>query len=115
MKEKTQSPSAMDHFLFVAWQKKETVDVFLRSAKRLTGRIKGFDRYSILLDQYGVESLVFKSAVLAVRKPKHRRALVSNRFGRDLAVTGATDPATAATLRPSTEGIPRSQIIKADD
>ena len=74
MKEKTQSPGAMDHFLFIARQKRDTVDVFLRGATRLTGRIKGFDGYSILLlDQDGVESLVYKSAVATVRKFKHKR------------------------------------------
>ena len=73
MNEKAHSAGAMDHFLFVARQKKETVEVFLRGATRLTGRIKGFDGYSILLDQDGVESLVYKSAVATVRKLKHTR------------------------------------------
>ena len=81
MREKTQSPGAMDHFLYMARQKRETVDVFLRGATKLTGRIKGFDGYSILLDQDGVESLVYKSAVATVRKFKYKRFSVPNRFG----------------------------------
>lgn len=43
-----------------------TVAVWLVSGKRLVGRIKGYDRFTLLLEHAGADHLVFKHAVATV-------------------------------------------------
>jgi host factor-I protein len=46
------------------------IAVWLTSGKRLIGRIKGHDRFTILLDQGGTDQLVFKHAIATVGPPR---------------------------------------------
>jgi host factor-I protein len=46
------------------------ITVYLVSGIRLIGRIKGFDRYSILLDAGQQEMLIFKHAISTIARPK---------------------------------------------
>ena len=62
--------SALEHYLHEARLHGHTVQVFVRNGVKLTGRIVGFDKYSILLNRDGVDSLIFKSAVTTVNRRK---------------------------------------------
>lgn len=46
------------------------VAVWLVSGKRLVGRIKGHDRFTIVLDQGGTDQLIFKHAIATVGPPR---------------------------------------------
>lgn len=43
-----------------------TVAVWLVSGKRLVGRIKGYDRFTLLLEHAGADHLVFKHSVATI-------------------------------------------------
>ena len=47
------------------------VAVFLASGKRLVGRIKGFDRFTILLESSYGEQIIFKHAISTVSLAHH--------------------------------------------
>ncbi|RMG47552.1 MAG: RNA chaperone Hfq [Acidobacteria bacterium] len=42
------------------------VAVWLVSGKRLIGRLRGYDRYTIVLDHGGAEHVVFKHAIATI-------------------------------------------------
>lgn len=46
------------------------VNVFLTSGVKLSGRIKSFDKFSLLLESDGGEQLVFKHAIATVSAAK---------------------------------------------
>ncbi|UCF66439.1 MAG: RNA chaperone Hfq [Acidobacteriota bacterium] len=43
-----------------------TVAVWLVSGKRLVGKIKGFERFTVVLEHGGADHLVFKHAVATI-------------------------------------------------
>lgn len=43
-----------------------TVAVWLVSGKRLVGRVRGYDRFTILLEHAGAEQIVFKHAISSI-------------------------------------------------
>ena len=45
---------------------KTVVTVFLNSGKKLTGRIKSFDKYTLLLENHQGELMIFKHAISTV-------------------------------------------------
>lgn len=45
---------------------RETVTVYLTNGKKLVGRIKSFDKYTVLLDSPYGEQIVFKHAISTV-------------------------------------------------
>ncbi len=59
-----------DAFLNALRRDHVSVTVYLVSGIRLIGRIKGFDRYSILLDAGQQEMLIFKHAISTITRPK---------------------------------------------
>lgn len=46
------------------------IAVWLTSGKRLVGRLRGHDRFTIVLEQGGTEQLVFKHAIATVGPPR---------------------------------------------
>ncbi len=55
-----------DAFLNTARREKDTVTVHLMNGATLTGRIKSFDRFSVLLEQGREEQLIFKHAISTI-------------------------------------------------
>jgi host factor-I protein len=53
-------------FFNAARRQKAIVTVFLGSGKRLSGRIKSFDRYTLLLESPQGDQIVFKHAISIV-------------------------------------------------
>jgi host factor-I protein len=61
-----ESRNLQNDFFNTARKEKSIVTVFLGSGKKLTGRIKSFDKFTLLLEgQYG-EQIVFKHAISTV-------------------------------------------------
>jgi len=55
-----------DPFFYQLRKESKTVHVYLVSGKRLTGIIRRFDRYSVILENHGQEQLVYKHAVASI-------------------------------------------------
>jgi host factor-I protein len=55
-----------DSFLNNARKEKGLVTIYLLSGVKLTGRIKSFDKYSLVLETNNQEQLIFKHAISTV-------------------------------------------------
>jgi host factor-I protein len=55
-----------DAFLNTVRREKTTVSIYLLNGAKLTGRIRSFDKFSILLDTGSQEQLIFKHAISTV-------------------------------------------------
>lgn len=55
-----------NEFFNTARRERSTVAVFLANGKKLTGRIKSFDKFTILLESPQGEQMVFKHAISTV-------------------------------------------------
>jgi len=65
-----------DAFLNNARKDKTTVTLYLTSGAKLTGRIKSFDKYSVVMETSNQEQLIFKHAISTVvtSRPSHTSA-----------------------------------------
>lgn len=55
-----------DSFLNTARKDKAPITIYLLSGVKLTGRIRSFDKYSVVLDTNNQEQLIFKHAISTV-------------------------------------------------
>ena len=55
-----------DSFLNTARREKLSVTIYLVSGVKLTGKIKSFDKYSLVLETNNQEQLIFKHAISTV-------------------------------------------------
>jgi host factor-I protein len=55
-----------DPFFYQLRKEARTVHVYLVSGKRLTGILRRFDRYAVILENHGQEQLVYKHAVASI-------------------------------------------------
>jgi host factor-I protein len=55
-----------DPFFYQLRKDARPVHVYLVSGKRLTGILRRFDRYAIVLESHGQEQLVYKHAIASV-------------------------------------------------
>lgn len=67
MENKPQAPqNIQDVYLNTVRRDKNTVTIFLMSGVKLIGRIKAFDKYSVILEANSQEQLIFKHAISTV-------------------------------------------------
>ncbi len=76
-----------DSFLNNARKDKVVLTIYLMSGVKLSGRIKSFDKYSLVLETNNQEQLIFKHAVSTVVTQKTSHSYVS---GAPAAVHSAT-------------------------
>src|SRR6266581_6259785 len=55
-----------DSFLNTARKERLSITIYLMSGVKLTGRIRSFDKYSVVLEANGQEQLIFKHAISTV-------------------------------------------------
>ncbi len=55
-----------DSFLNTARKDKALITIYLLSGVKLTGRIRSFDKYSVVLETNNQEQLIFKHAISTV-------------------------------------------------
>ena len=62
-----------DSFLNTARKDKAPITIYLLSGVKLTGRIRSFDKYSVVLESNNQEQLIFKHAISTVvlNRPGH--------------------------------------------
>jgi host factor-I protein len=88
-----------DSFLNTARKERLSITIYLLSGVKLTGRIRSFDKYSVVLEANGQEQLIFKHAISTVvmgRAISHA-AHPSHSDGKAVAAPGAATPAAPAT------------------
>jgi len=70
--EKQGSQNIQDAFLNTLRREKAVVTIHLLHGATLTGRLKSFDKFSVLLDATGQEFLIFKHAIATVTHAPRR-------------------------------------------
>jgi host factor-I protein len=76
-----------DTFLNTVRKDKTPITIYLVSGVKLTGKIRSFDKYSVLLENNSQEQLIFKHAIStvvsnrSVMHGEHRPAAVSSGIG----------------------------------
>jgi host factor-I protein len=73
MENKPAAQSIQDTFLNNARKERNSITIYLMSGVKLTGRIRSFDKYSVVLETSNQEQLIFKHAIstVAVAKAGH--------------------------------------------
>jgi host factor-I protein len=59
-----------DAFLNTVRREKTTIVIYLVNGAKLTGRIRSFDKFSILLDAGSQEQLIFKHAISTISQTR---------------------------------------------
>jgi len=73
---KSTPQNIQDAFLNTVRREKETVTIYLMNGAKLSGRIRSFDKYSVLLESASQEQLIFKHAISTIqhaRRPGEHR------------------------------------------
>ena len=91
--EKAPSQNIQDAFLNTARRERMTVLIHLLHGATLSGRIKSFDKFSVLLDVGGQDFLIFKHAISTISQEQRRRS----DFASSTSSTTTTAPTTAST------------------
>ncbi len=71
--EKTAGQNIQDAFLNTARRDKTTITINLLPGSALTGRIRSFDKFSVLLDVNGQDFLIFKHAISTITIERKRQ------------------------------------------
>ena len=79
-----------DSFLNTARKERTSITIYLLSGVKLTGRIRSFDKYSVVLETNNQEQLIFKHAISTVA------------MGRTVHGPGERPTVMSATASPST-------------
>ena len=66
MDTRTAPQNIQDAFLNAARREKESVTIYLMNGAKLTGRIRSFDKFSLLLESGQQEHLIFKHAISTI-------------------------------------------------
>ncbi|HEY0048225.1 MAG TPA: RNA chaperone Hfq [Pyrinomonadaceae bacterium] len=90
--EKAPSQNIQDAFLNTARRERMTVLIHLLHGATLSGRIKSFDKFSVLLDVGGQDFLIFKHAISTISQEQRKRT----DFAPAAASTTTTTSATTA-------------------
>jgi host factor-I protein len=87
-----------DSFLNTARKERLSVTIYLLSGVKLTGRIRSFDKYSVVLEANGQEQLIFKHAIstIVIGRIGSHSAHVAHPEAKAAAAAGAASPAAAS-------------------
>jgi len=66
MDNKPAQQNIQDSFLNTARKERHNITIYLVSGVKLTGRIRSFDKYSVVLETGNQEQLIFKHAISTV-------------------------------------------------
>lgn len=70
MENKPATQNIQDTFLNAARKERSSITLYLMSGVKLTGRIRSFDKYSVVLETNNQEQLIFKHAISTVAVAK---------------------------------------------
>ena len=82
-----------DSFLNTARKDRLNITIYLVSGVKLTGRIRSFDKYSVVLDTNNQEQLIFKHAISTVvlNKGSHHAAQAAGSATNDAGTPSAEE------------------------
>ena len=74
MEAKPAQQNIQDSFLNTARKERHNITIYLVSGVKLTGRIRSFDKYSVVLETSNQEQLIFKHAIstVVIARAAHR-------------------------------------------
>jgi host factor-I protein len=61
-----QPPNIQDTFLNNARRERMSVVVYLMNGPKLSGKIKSFDRFAVIMEIGGVDQMIFKHAISTI-------------------------------------------------
>ncbi len=93
-----QAQNIQEAFLNNARKDKTFLTIYLMSGVKLSGRIKSFDKYSVILETNNQEQLIFKHAISTV--------VVSKPF---------QTPAHSNAASAGTHGIPGAPLVESEN
>ncbi|MDT5294780.1 MAG: host factor-I protein [Acidobacteriota bacterium] len=67
MDTKSTPQNIQDAFLNTVRREKDTVTIYLMNGAKLSGRIRSFDKFSVLLESASQEQLIFKHAISTIQ------------------------------------------------
>ena len=70
--EKTTTQNIQDAFLNTARRERHSIIIHLLHGTTLSGRIKSFDKFSVLLDVGGQDFLIFKHAISTISQERKK-------------------------------------------
>jgi len=82
-----------DTFLNTARKERTSITIYLLSGVKLTGRIRSFDKYSVVLETNNQEQLIFKHAISTVAMGRAAHGYGERPTAITAAPTGKTAPA----------------------
>ncbi len=85
-----------DSFLNNARKDKIVLTIYLMSGVKLSGRIKSFDKYSLVLETNNQEQLIFKHAISTVVTQKTAHSYASSSQAAAQSSVGAAAPVAPA-------------------
>ena len=86
-----------DSFLNTARKERLNITIYLLSGVKLTGRIRSFDKYSVVLEANGQEQLIFKHAISTI--------VMGRALPHSAHIAHADRPAGAAVSAPATVSV----------
>ena len=89
-----------DGFLNNARKEKGIITIYLLSGVKLSGRIKSFDKYSLVLETNNQEQLIFKHAISTVVTLKSHAHSSSSHHGTGSSASQPAPPAPIAAESP---------------
>ena len=96
-----------DSFLNTARKDKSVITIYLLSGVKLSGRIRSFDKYSVVLETNNQEQLIFKHAISTVVMARGTHITDRGEF-RPAPPPGTPAPTTSSTA-PAGSGSPPSE------
>jgi host factor-I protein len=93
-----------DTFLNTVRKDKTPITVYLVSGVKLTGKIRSFDKYSVLLENNSQEQLIFKHAISTVVS---NRAVLHSEHRSVTAINGLGPAPVPMPITPTVIGEPR--------
>jgi host factor-I protein len=95
-----------DSFLNTARKERTTITIYLLSGVKLTGRIRSFDKYSVVLEANGQEQLIFKHAIstIVMGRTVTHAAHAGHGEAKPAGTTAPAAPATQAASAASASG-----------
>jgi host factor-I protein len=87
-----------DSFLNTARKDKSVITIYLLSGVKLTGRIRSFDKYSVVLETNNQEQLIFKHAISTVVMS---RVVHADRHVESRPMVPSTTPLSESSVAPA--------------
>lgn len=102
------APNIQDSYLGRARKERGVLTIFLNNGKKIVGRIRSFDRYTVIVEDRGVEQMIFKHAISTIS--------VARSFGNAISFDRAdrgTAPVAGGAARASAGQAPQRETAGA--